>query len=179
MGFSRQEYWNGVPSPSPSYPTGSMQFENHWLGINLHQYWLLCVIAVSGGAPSPSHPLCRMATDFQCPPKAPWSPCFCLRAFLPSKMIPRYSLWLVGTPAKFPSLLSLWQEHISPLGLRSPEVPWASSDRKKTIICSGANPYNPQRSMLTCCLRALWKPAMWHGRLFLDTSAGRSWNECL
>lgn len=94
--------------------------------MNLHQSWLLHVTAVSVGAPSPSCPLCRMATDFQCPPKAPWSPCLCSRAFLPSKMIPRYSLWLVGTPAKFPSLLSLWQEHINPLELRSPEVPWAA-----------------------------------------------------
>ena len=30
MGFSRQEYWSGVPSPSPSLALGSQKFKAAW-----------------------------------------------------------------------------------------------------------------------------------------------------
>ena len=46
MGFSRQEYWSGVPSPSPTFSISSPKFKNIWLTIftpDFPRLWFLFI----------------------------------------------------------------------------------------------------------------------------------------
>ena len=50
MGFSRQEYWSGVPLPSPLYGTEELSYVAAWMGEEFGREWIHTYVWLSGFA---------------------------------------------------------------------------------------------------------------------------------
>ena len=62
MGFSRQEYWSGVPLPSPPYAFSSVQFSRSVVSDSLRPHELQ---HARPPCPSPTHVHCRVSDAIQ------------------------------------------------------------------------------------------------------------------